>query len=389
MYEKITYLVKYLRVFYLLYYYIGSTVLKILRVFVRPDDRLILFISFGGKKFDDSPRSIYDEMLKDHRFDGYELVWAFNSPSSYQIPRGRKIKVDTFEYYRTALKARVWITNSSVERGLDFKGKKTFYFDTWHGSPIKLMGTDIDASNTSFHGKGSWDVDIMTAQGTFDVDVFSRVFNISRDRFRVVGLPRNDMYAHFSLERVSFLKKKLGIDEKKKVILYAPTFREYDKTRDLGCKLSVPVDLKKWEREIGMDYVLLFRAHYEVAKSMEIEETDFVREMSAYPHLEDLMIISDLLISDYSSIFFDYSIMHKPMLCFVYDYAEYAQKRGMYFDIRQWLNSADNEDELIQLIREANSEENIQRAIAFQKEYVSAYGDASKLSLDIIAQHLK
>lgn len=383
------YVVKYVKWIYSLYFYLGSFALKVLKLFVRPDDKLVLFISFGGRKFDDSPKAIYDQMIKDPRYDGYKIVWAFNNPDAFDIPRGEKVKCDTLAYFKTVLKSRVWISNSTVERGLSFKGKHTFYFDTWHGTPIKKMGSDVGSSNKSFKGKGNWAVDYFTCQGEFEADVFGRVFcSVGRDKMHVIGLPRNDVYANYTEEYMLSLREKMGIPANKKVILYAPTFREYDKTYSMEVKVSVPMRLDKWRKELGEDYVLLFRAHYEVAKGLNIKDDDFVREMSGYPQLEDLMIVSDLLISDYSSIFFDYSIMPKPMLSFCYDYDKYASERGMYFDIREWLPSADNEDEMLALIKNGNAEEQIAKTKAFQKKYVTAFGSATKQSLDVIAKEL-
>ena len=86
------YIVKYVKWIYQLYFYLGSFALKVLKLFVRPDDKLILFISFGGRRFDDSPKAIYDSMIKDIRFDDYQFVWAFNHPEKYNISRGNKIK---------------------------------------------------------------------------------------------------------------------------------------------------------------------------------------------------------------------------------------------------------------------------------------------------------
>lgn len=381
--------VKYVGNIYALYYYIGSFCVNLLKLFVRPNDKLILFIAFGGKKFDDSPKAIYEAMLADKRFDNYEIVWAFNNPSLISIPKGKIVKTDTIAYFITALKARVWITNSSVERGLSFKGKHTFYFDTWHGTPIKKMGSDILSTNSSFKGRGKWKVDDFTCQGKYEADIFGNVFQtIGRDRMHVIGLPRNDIYAHYTREYMLSLRREMGISEDKKVILYAPTFREYDKAESMAVKISIPMNLEKWRHCLGDEYVLLFRAHYEVAQGLNIKDDDFVREMSAYPQLEDLMIVSDLLISDYSSIFFDYSIMHKPMLCFVYDYERYAANRGMYFDIRKWLPSATNEDDMIRLIKKTDIDVIDEYIINFQKEFVSAFGDASQKSLDIIAEKL-
>lgn len=383
------YIVKYVKWIYLLYFYLGTFALRVLKLFVPPDDKLILFISFGGRKFDDSPKAIYDQMIKDDRFNDYRLIWAFNNPEAFELERGEKIKCDTFTYYITALKARVWISNSTVERGLEFKGKHTFYFNTWHGTPIKKMGTDVDGENKSFKGKGQWKVDYFTCQGEFEQEIFCRVFRgLNKDVARVIGLPRNDIYANYTKDYMLSLRKKMNIPSDKRVILYAPTFREYDKSSSMEVKLSVPMNIEKWRKELGEEYVLLFRAHYEVAKGLNIQDDDFVCEMSSYPQLEDLMIVSDMLISDYSSIFFDYSIMPKPMLAFCYDYDRYASERGMYFDIRDWLPYADNEDKLLHLIKADNQDKHIAKTRKFQQKYVTEYGSAVKQSLNVLYREL-
>ncbi len=118
--------IKYCRPVYDLYYYLGTGLLNFLKLFVRTDERLILFNSFGGKSFNDSPRAIYEAMCRDPRFAGFRFVWAFQEPEKFTVKNGEKIKSDTLPYFLTALKARVWITNSSLERGLGFVGKHTF-----------------------------------------------------------------------------------------------------------------------------------------------------------------------------------------------------------------------------------------------------------------------
>ena len=128
--------------------------INVLKLFVLPDNKLILFNSYAGRKYDDSPKAIFLSMKNDSRFKGYRFVWAFHDPSKYDVADCEKIKTDGLKYFVTALKARVWITNSSFERGLRFKGRRTFYLNTWHGSPIKKMGSDIDSANQSFKSKG-------------------------------------------------------------------------------------------------------------------------------------------------------------------------------------------------------------------------------------------
>lgn len=379
--------VKHSKGLYSFYYVCGNAVLGILKLIVKPDNNLILFVSFGGKKFDDSPRAIYEMMLQDSRFRNKKLVWAFLKPEETPVPGDQKIKIDTLRYYTIALKARVWITNSSIERGLTFRGKHTFFLNTWHGSAIKKMGSDIASTNEGFKKKGNSQVDIMAAQGEFDVDVFSKVFGIPRERFRIIGLPRNDRLAHHDEAYRTRLRNELNLPLEKKVILYAPTYREYE-FDCRGVYQTIPLNIEELKKSLNDDYMLLFRAHHAVARHLAIKDDDCVRDVSFYPKLEDLMIASDLLVSDYSSIFFDYSIMAKPMLCFTYDYDKYVSERGVYFDIREKLPSAATQNGLVELLNSLDFESATSRTVAFRDSYVTTYGHATEMTLDIIAKEL-
>ena len=181
------------------------------------------------------------------------------------------------------------------------------------------------------------------------------------------------------------LRHKFAIPSEKKVILYAPTFREYEK-EGANCVLSLPVDFTKWQKKLGNEYVLLLRAHHEVVKLMNVSENEFLKNVSNYPNLNELMIVSDILISDYSSILFDYSIQAKPMFCFAYDYDQYEKERGFYFDIRKELSNEglDNEERLLEALLNMNIQERIKITENFRDKYIQAYGDAGEKSLDII-----
>lgn len=392
--QKIVNLLKYNKCVYTVYFYLMSFLINFLKLFIKPDDKLILFNSFAGRKYDDSPKAIFEAMKNDERFKGFHFVWAFHQPEKFEVDGADVIKTDGFKYFKTALSARVWITNSSVERGLSFKGKHTLYVNTWHGTPIKLMGTDISDDNQSFKGKPSKrktkdsPIDMMNSQSRYETEIFSRVFNIPRERFIEVGLPRNDELANYTdIKRIE-LRKKLQIPIDAKVILYCPTFREYDKDKTLGVVQAPPVDFDKWRSVLGDNYVVLFRAHYEVSKVMDISDNEFIRDVTNYASLNELMIISDMLISDYSSIFFDYSIMDKPMFHFTYDYDKYEANRGMYFDIRECLSGADNEDELLEIISNISVVDKIDKTRAFRLKYVNFYGSAAKKTVNIIAERL-
>ena len=389
MLNRLTNQIKYSRLLYSLYYHVMNFVMNFLKLFVRTDRKLILFNSYGGRKYDDSPRAIYEKMAADARFCDWHFVWAFHEPDKLEErPEGCKIiRTNSFKYFITAMKAQVWITNSSVERGLSFKKKKTLYFNTWHGTPLKKMGDDIAEDAGSFAPKKSSVIDIMMAQSDLEVDVFSRMFKIPETHFLKAGLPRNDVLVGVSGEQRRAIREKLGLPEDKKVILYCPTFREYEKDEH-GCVLVPPMDLAKWERELGDAYVLLFRAHYEVARVMDFKETEFVRNMTAYPVLNELYIASDILISDYSSAYFDYSITGKPMLHFTYDYDQYARKRGMYFDIREYISGAADEDGLIELLEALEAEKEARKTAQFREKYVSYYGHAAEAAVEELARKL-
>ncbi len=366
-----------------------SIAIRFMRLFIKTDDKLILFNSFAGRKYDDSPKAIYEVMRHDPRFKSFHFVWAFHNPEQYNVNGAKKIKTDGFDYFITALMARVWVTNSSVERGLNFKGKRTLYFNTWHGTPLKKMGTDINAGNQSFKSKGINNFDVMMSQGDFEIEIFSRSFNIPKNKFLEAGLPRNDILANYSSMQRKNIRCKLGIKENQKVILYCPTFREYEKDENLGVVMAPPMDLKKWHNNLSTDYVLLMRAHYEVSKVMNIDENEFVRNMTNYPDLNDLIIAADILISDYSSVFFDFSITGKPMLHFTYDYDKYSSKRGMYFDIRDLLSGAETEDKLISIIKNMDEEKERTKTISFRDKYVNYYGNAADEAVNFIAKYLE
>lgn len=386
--SKIIYILKYNRTIYNIYFYLFSLFINILKILVKTDEKLILFNSFAGRKFDDSPKAIFDEMKNDQRFKDFRIVWAFHQPEKFDVVGAHKIKTDSIGYFKTALAARVWITNSSVERGLNFTGKNTLYFNTWHGTPLKQMGSDIEIDNQSFRSKGENHFDVMLSQGRYETEIFSRSFGIPKEKFLEVGLPRNDILANYTKEDADDIKHKLGIAKEKKVILYCPTFREFEKDENLGVVLSPPMDLDKWEKKLGEDYILLFRAHYEVSKVMEIRENDFIRNMTDYPSLNDLMIIADVLISDYSSVFFDFSITGKPMFHFTYDYETYSKKRGMYFDIRYYIDGAATEDDLIKLLLNYNENDVKNKTVKFRRKFVDFYGHASEAAVDCIASRL-
>lgn len=372
--------VKKSKLLYKSYYFVATLFVNFLKTFVKTDNKLILFVSYGGRYFNDSPKSIYDAMKKDKRFSDYKLVWAFREPDKFEVER--KIRIDTIKYYITALSARCWVTNVIVERALDFKGKNTLYFHTTHGTLPKLSGNDV--ANENVFGKNfKHKYDISCAQSEVEKTYQLHMFDLKPDQVLVCGYPKNDCLANVTLQQTMQIRKKLGIPNNKKVILYAPTFREDNPTG-----ISLPLNLNKWKEILGEDYVVLFRAHPIISDSINFDGLDgFFIDVSKYPDNVDLMIASDILVSDYSGIFFEFAILNRPMYCFAYDYDEYIKTRGLYFDIRKELPGGFlNEEDLLKLIK--SGEDVMVSVRAFANKYVTEYGHATEKAVNVIFENI-
>lgn len=113
-----------------IYRYSMSFVFRFIGVFIKTNDTLVL-MNGHGYKYNDSPRAIYQKMLEYGLHKQYNVVWALNEPDKYDIPYAKKIKIDTWEYFKTALKAKYWISCVNIERALHFKKKNQIYLNTW------------------------------------------------------------------------------------------------------------------------------------------------------------------------------------------------------------------------------------------------------------------
>lgn len=363
-----------------IYNYMKYIFLKVIEKFLKYDDKLIVFSSYSGQKYDDSPKEIYEYLINSEQGKNYKYIWAFIEPEKFNILGAETVKVKSFKFYIMCLKSRYLICNSVLGEGFYFKGKKTTYINTWHGTAIKKIGKDRNPRNNNWEFQGKHLIDIMLAQSEYDAKIFSRTFNIPREKILITGLPRNDKLINVDKIKIQQIKEKLGLNLNKKIILYAPTYRNYELDDKLNYIANSPVNFEHWHEKLGDDYIILFRAHYYISKVL-VKDVDnkFVIDVSNYPSINELLIVSDILVSDYSSLFFDYSIMEKPMICFAYDISEYTQKVGIYLDLEKEMPGGvvKNEEELLERIKMV-SEKEIQEVIKFRSKYIDTYGEATK-----------
>ena len=299
-----------------------------------------------GLNFNDSPKAIYDYIQAHPEYKNIRCVWAFEDPSRF--PDLETVKIDTPAYFKTALKAKYWVTNTNIERGLRFKKKDQKYLNTWHGIALKYIGNDV-AGRNDFNFDT---VDHLCVCGDYDERVYKSAFRAKESSYLRVGLPRNEELWNVTDEKKAEMRRKLVIPIDKKVILYAPTWRE---STDGGKSYEIkpPIHFDEWKKELGDEYVVLFRAHHQTTKVLGVQYNEFVREASSYPAVNDLMIAADILITDYSAIAFDYSILCRPIFCYAYDYDTYLAERGTYFQIDEKYpnKSCRTEEELLSRIK--------------------------------------
>ncbi|MDG2658797.1 CDP-glycerol glycerophosphotransferase family protein, partial [Vibrio parahaemolyticus] len=207
-------------------------------------------------------------------------------------------------------RAQYWVTNSRMPLWLP-KPRHTTYVQTWHGTPLKKLardmnevympGTTTEKYKMNFQREvRNWDY--LLSPNTYSTKIFQRAFQFEKNVIES-GYPRNDfLYVNNNCKKIDELKKKSGLPLDKKIILYAPTWRDdqfYTKGR---YKLDLQLDLNLLQKKLGSDYIILLRMHYLIAEQFDLEPySGFVYDFSHYSDINELYILADLLITDYSS----------------------------------------------------------------------------------------
>ncbi len=381
--------IKNIRCLYLIYNFLFSLIINIIGVFVKINEKQALFVVYGGKRYDDSPKFIYEKIKKDEKFKDIKCIWAFIEPQKYDfINENEKIKIDTFKYYLTVLKSKYWITNSSVKRGLSInkKGHIDVFFP--HGlTGIKKVGIDMDNNNKSFKSTKQEKFDMIFLGGSKEKTILTKAWQTEEENFFTTGLPRNDELYNVKAEDIEKCREKLKIPKGKKVILYAPTYREFYTDKSFNNIIVNPFDFKELKDQLSDEYVFVITAHYQVGKLLNIpKDDDFVINAFDYPYINDLLIIADILISDYSSVIWDYAILERPIICFGYDYEKYIKERGTYFDLNKIYcdGVVKNQKELINVIKNIDLKKEIEHVKRIKSEYLIANPNSTELITNMI-----
>lgn len=208
----------------------------------------------------------------------------------------------------------------------------------WHapGASKKFGGSVANPEDVEMLSKISENTDYLIVSSEKIEDYYCEAFQIDKKKIKPLGLPRLDYYfENHDLDKIkeNFFKR-YGFDSDKRIILYAPTFRDEKKYNNVFNYL----DLKKFNEVLGDDYVLALRLHPKIKDFYQenIESDEEYIDCSDYPSEQELMMISDILITDYSSIMIEFAILDKPIIFFVYDLDNYlSTERGFYYDFEK------------------------------------------------------
>lgn len=313
--------------------------------FLPVEKNLIIFESFLGKQYSCNPRAIY-EYLHEHHPE-YRLLWSVDKRYKQKFEQLGIPLVYRFSVKWLFLmpRAEYWVNNSRMPYWIR-KPKHTIFLQTWHGTPLKKLAADIeeihmpgtttDKYKESFYKEArNWDY--LISPNSYSSAIFKRAFHYN-NKLLETGYPRNDyLFANNQPDAINKMKQALGIPTDKKVILYAPTWRDDEFINKGQYRFTLNLDLGQLQASLGDDYVILLRMHYLIANQLDVKDySGFVLDTSNHHDIRELYLISDLLVTDYSSVFFDYLCLKRPIVFYTYDIEKYRDKlRGFYFDFEK------------------------------------------------------
>ena len=293
------------------------------------NDRCIVFESFWGRSYGCNPAAMYEYISREH--PEYECVWFLNDTGTYVPGNAKKVERRSEDYYRYLATAKYFIYNTNMPRSFRKRNGQVIVH-TMHGTPFKSFGLDVKEEAETEEKRirvversALWDY--LIAQGEFTRNMAWRWFRYD-GAILETGYPRTDVLFRPDPDAVRELKKAFGIPEEKKVILYAPTWREED-------SFDMALDLGEMRSRLADEYVLLIRLHHFSSEFYEVpEDGEFIFDGGRAGRIEDLYPAADVLITDYSSVMFDFALTGRQMIFFAYDLEEYTRRdRGSYFNI--------------------------------------------------------
>ena len=317
------------------------------------DATTVVFEAFSGTRVADSPLALCEELRERH--PGWTLCWSLAELTT-AVPEGTVPLLRGSRAWAETLRSAGHLVNNANFPHAFRKHEPQRYLQTWHGTPLKRIGRDMPLTNLSLSYRalmdreaGWWDA--LVAQSPWAGRVLAQALGFD-GRVLDGGYPRNDVLVDGQVRRKQ-VRQELGLDDDHHVVLYAPTWRDDVRTRGGRYALVSHLDPARAGRALG-DVTILLRGHSNTAVVEPVEGSTVV-DVTLHPDVNDLMLAADALVTDYSSVMFDFAVTGKPMYFLVPDLEHYGSRvRGFYFDLAEAAPGPVclDEDELVAALRD-------------------------------------
>ena len=295
---------------------------------------------------------MYEKMITMKEFQDYKMVWAFVEPEKHEVAPFKNLEIvvtKSKDYYKYCSIAKYWIVNSIMPESIK-KKRNQVYVQCWHGTPLKKLRYDIEVNGASINtvqeirkrnDRDAVRFDYFISPSKYCTEKFTSAFNLKKlGKEKIIieeGYPRNDFLFGKTKKDINKIKDKLGIPKNKKVIFYLPTFRDNQYTAGVGYTYNLMLDFDRLKKEIGNEYVILFSPHYFVSNNINLDKyKGFIINVAHYDEINELYLVSDIIMTDYSSVFFDFANLKKPILFYMYDYDDYKNNlRDFYIPLKE------------------------------------------------------
>ena len=325
--------------------------------FVPIKRKLIIFNSYQGSQYSCSPKYLY-KYFKDHFGDEFTYIWILNSVNTHKdLENIKTIKFLSLKYFYYVCICNVYITNVFVEPFIPKRNKQIF-INTWHGGGAYKGNSDVFMNNKAYIFKNKMRNKITNyylASCQAIIEAWVKDFNFEKYKFLPTGLPRNDIFFNCTDNIKDNVKTAIGLERNKKVLLYCPTWRYLgrNQSENIDINFNIREILMVAKERFGNDFIFLFRGHH-CMKDMVIDDCNII-DVSNYSDMQEILLITDFMINDYSSSQWDYALSNKPGLLYVPDLEEYEKFQHFFTPIKDWpYDLAFTPKELIEKIKNYN-----------------------------------